>query len=286
MPITSAACWPRSRWAPAMPRPEKSSRLCETAGITLAVNQNMRYDHSVRACKTLLDRGELGEPVLATIDMRAIPHWMPWQQRLGWVTLRIMSIHHLDTFRYWFGEPERVFCQRAPRSPHREAVRPRRRHLPVHPGVRRRRAGRQLGRRLDRSGPRGRGRGHRHSLAGRGDRGAGPRHDRLAQVSAPHAQHAGLHLRPAGPRWYAAALERGLVSRRLRRADGRIALRPGRRAAAALVGGATICGRWPWSKPAMSRPASIERSNRARSAANFPFQEQPPWVSTGCRPSW
>ena len=85
-------------------------KLCKKAGITLAVNQNMRYDQSVRACKTLLDRGILGEPVLATIDMRAIPHWMPWQQRQGWVTMRIMSIHHLDTFRYWFGDPVRVFA--------------------------------------------------------------------------------------------------------------------------------------------------------------------------------
>ena len=89
-------------------------RLCADAGITLAVNQNMRFDHSVRACKTLLDRGDLGEPVLATIDMRAIPHWMPWQQRQGWVTLRIMSIHHLDTFRYWLGTPERVFASVRP----------------------------------------------------------------------------------------------------------------------------------------------------------------------------
>ena len=88
--------------------------LCRDAGITLAVNQNMRYDQSVRACKTLLDRGDLGEPVLATIDMRAIPHWMPWQQRMGWVTLRIMSIHHLDTFRYWFGDPQRVYASVRP----------------------------------------------------------------------------------------------------------------------------------------------------------------------------
>lgn len=88
----------------------KIVEMCERAGVMLVVNQNMRYDHSVRACKTLLDRRELGDPVLATIDMRAIPHWAPWQQRLGWVTLRIMSIHHLDTFRYWFGEPERVIC--------------------------------------------------------------------------------------------------------------------------------------------------------------------------------
>ncbi len=89
-------------------------RLCDEAGIVLAVNQNMRYDQSVRALKHLLDRGDLGEPVLATIDMRAIPHWMPWQERMGWVTLRIMSIHHLDTFRCWFGTPKRVFASVRP----------------------------------------------------------------------------------------------------------------------------------------------------------------------------
>ena len=83
---------------------------CEAAGIALGVNQNMRYDHSVRAGKTLLGNGVLGEPILATIDMRGIPHWMPWQRELGWVTLRIMSIHHLDTLRYWFGDPARIYC--------------------------------------------------------------------------------------------------------------------------------------------------------------------------------
>ncbi len=89
-------------------------RLCQRAGITLAVNQNMRYDQSIRGCKNLLDRNLLGEPVLATIEMRAIPHWMPWQQRQGWVTLRIMSIHHLDSFRYLFGDPVRVFASVRP----------------------------------------------------------------------------------------------------------------------------------------------------------------------------
>lgn len=88
--------------------------LCAAAGITLVVNQNMRYDQSIRAAKALLDAGVLGDPVLATIDMRAIPHWMPWQERQGWVTLRIMSIHHLDTFRYWFGDPARIFTSRRP----------------------------------------------------------------------------------------------------------------------------------------------------------------------------
>jgi predicted dehydrogenase len=88
--------------------------LCEAAGIALAVNQSMRYDQSVRACKALLAGGELGQPVLATIDTRAIPHWAPWQKRQGWVTLRIMSIHHLDTFRFWFGDPVRVIASVRP----------------------------------------------------------------------------------------------------------------------------------------------------------------------------
>lgn len=89
-------------------------RLCDDAGITLAVNQNMRHDQSVRACKDLLSRGFLGEPVLGTIDMRAIPHWMPWSQGLRSLSTFIMSIHHLDCFRYWFGDPVRVMASTRP----------------------------------------------------------------------------------------------------------------------------------------------------------------------------
>ncbi len=87
---------------------------CQAAGITLAVNQNMRYDPSVRAMKDLLERGWLGEPVLGTIDMRAIPHWMPWSEGLPSLSTFIMSIHHLDTFRYWFGPPDRVLASTRP----------------------------------------------------------------------------------------------------------------------------------------------------------------------------
>jgi predicted dehydrogenase len=85
-------------------------KMCSDAGIVLAVNQNMRYDQSIRACKSALDQQLLGQPVFASIDMRAIPHWMPWQEDLGWATLRTMSIHHLDTFRFWFGDPVRIYC--------------------------------------------------------------------------------------------------------------------------------------------------------------------------------
>jgi predicted dehydrogenase len=101
-------------------------QVCARAGVALAVNQNMRYDQSVRALKCLLQRGWLGEPVLGTIEMRAIPHWMPWSERLASLSTFIMSIHHLDTFRYWFGTPDRVLASTRPdprtRFPHRDGL--------------------------------------------------------------------------------------------------------------------------------------------------------------------
>jgi len=83
---------------------------CNQKSITLAVNQNMRFDQSVRCAKTLIESGKLGEIILATIEMRAIPHWMPWAEGLKSLSTFIMSIHHLDTFRYWLGNPARVFA--------------------------------------------------------------------------------------------------------------------------------------------------------------------------------
>ncbi len=83
---------------------------CDAAGVVLTVNQNMRFDQSVRAAKDVLNRGLLGEAVLATIDMRAVPHWMPWAEGLPSLSTFIMSIHHLDTFRYWLGTPDRVLA--------------------------------------------------------------------------------------------------------------------------------------------------------------------------------
>ncbi len=101
-------------------------RICSDAGIKLAVNQNMRYDQSVRALKDILNRGWLGEPVLGTIEMRAIPHWMPWAQGQRSLSTFIMSIHHLDTFRYWFGTPDHVLASTRPdprtRFPHTDGV--------------------------------------------------------------------------------------------------------------------------------------------------------------------
>ena len=96
------------------------------AGKVLAVNHNMRYDQSMRALKTLLDRGDLGEPVLGTIEMRAIPHWQAFLEGTDRLTLANMSTHHLDAFRYLFGDPEGIFvsARTDPRTkfPHRDGI--------------------------------------------------------------------------------------------------------------------------------------------------------------------
>ncbi len=78
------------------------------AGKILSVNQNMRYDQSIRVLKQLLEKGALGEPVFAQIDMHAIPHWQGFLEGYDRLTLSNMSVHHLDALRYLFGDPSEV----------------------------------------------------------------------------------------------------------------------------------------------------------------------------------
>lgn len=81
------------------------------AGKPVSVNQNMRYDQSMRVLKQILDRGELGEIVFAQIDMHAIPHWQTFLEGYERLTLANMSVHHLDVLRYLLGEPDSIATQ-------------------------------------------------------------------------------------------------------------------------------------------------------------------------------
>lgn len=81
------------------------------AGKILSVNQNMRYDQSMRVLKQILDRGELGQIVFAQIDMHAIPHWQGFLQGYDRLTLANMSVHHLDILRFLFGDPDEITTQ-------------------------------------------------------------------------------------------------------------------------------------------------------------------------------
>ncbi|MHA1549429.1 MAG: Gfo/Idh/MocA family protein [Alphaproteobacteria bacterium] len=74
----------------------------------VSVNQNMRYDQSMRVLKQLIDGGALGEIVFAQIDMHAIPHWQGFLANFDRLTLSNMSVHHLDVLRFLFGEPQEI----------------------------------------------------------------------------------------------------------------------------------------------------------------------------------
>ncbi len=78
------------------------------SGTVLSVNQNMRYDQSMRVLRQILIRGDLGAPVFAQIDMHAIPHWQTFLREYDRLTLANMSVHHLDVLRFLFGEATEI----------------------------------------------------------------------------------------------------------------------------------------------------------------------------------
>lgn len=108
---------------------EEAKRLeaeCRAAGKVLSVNQNMRFDQSMRVLKQILGKGSLGTPVFATIEMRAIPHWQPFLQDYDRLTLLNMSIHHLDVLRFLFGDPDSIYTAARPDPrttfPHKDGI--------------------------------------------------------------------------------------------------------------------------------------------------------------------
>lgn len=78
------------------------------SGKILSVNQNMRYDQSMRVLKQIIESGALGDVVFAEIDMHAIPHWQGFLEDYDRLTLSNMSVHHLDVLRFLFGDPDEI----------------------------------------------------------------------------------------------------------------------------------------------------------------------------------
>lgn len=93
-------------------------QCCKEHGVKLAVNSNMRYDPSISALKSLLNEGLLGRPVLANIAMHAIPHWQAFLHKYTRIEMLNMGIHHIDVFRYLFGDPKAItaLTRRDPRT--------------------------------------------------------------------------------------------------------------------------------------------------------------------------
>ncbi len=86
------------------PEAARLAAAAARAGKLLSVNQNMRFDQSMRVLRQVMQRGSLGQPVLMTIEMRAVPHWQPFLADYDRLTILNMGIHHLDVLRFLLGE--------------------------------------------------------------------------------------------------------------------------------------------------------------------------------------
>ncbi len=95
----------------------------EAADVTAAVNQQMRWEKSIRATKELLDGGELGTPLRGSIEVNVDTDWSAWGWLIDAPRLEVMyhSVHYLDAMRYLFGDPETIHTTMA-RAPHQEAT--------------------------------------------------------------------------------------------------------------------------------------------------------------------
>lgn len=95
---------------------EAMVRACDDAGVALAVGHVVRYFREYQRAKQLLDDGTLGRAAIATLvrgnfAVGSAREWYLDAAKSGGVVLDLM-LHDLDTVRWWFGEPSRVYARR------------------------------------------------------------------------------------------------------------------------------------------------------------------------------
>ncbi len=238
----------------------------DRAGVTLAVNQNGRWDPAIQACRALLDRGVFGQLITASIEMRTRQPWQEyWKDDANYPRLMLlgMSIHHLDQFRFLFGEPLEITA-----------------HLATYPGqpwagdsialyVLRYESG-LLATGFDDGFPWTRDWSER--LPHRGARGHRPRSHRLDRRE---LQHARVHHDPRHPTPGSARPSRASGSRMPSRPRWVSSSWRSRRIASPRSPAVTTCIRSASSRPATTRPRSDARFASTSSSCSSTRQSAP-----------
>jgi len=89
--------------------------LAEQAGVKQAVNQQMRWDAGIAASRDMIQRGLIGQPTDAQIQVSCETPWHMWPWLASAPRLEVMfhSIHYLDSLRSLFGDPAWVTSRHA-----------------------------------------------------------------------------------------------------------------------------------------------------------------------------
>jgi len=95
----------------------------EDSGVLLAVNQQFRWSPAIKASRTLIDKGWIGQPTEVSIQESMFSPWhlWPWLAKSPQLEIMYHSIHYLDGIRFLFGDPEWV-TSRHTRSPGEDRV--------------------------------------------------------------------------------------------------------------------------------------------------------------------
>jgi D-apiose dehydrogenase len=97
-----------------LPSAEKMVAVCRDAGVPLYIHENFRWQTPIRALKTVLAQGVIGEPFRARIDMiSGFPVFVnqPFLGELEQFIVTDLGSHILDVARFLFGEASSLYCQ-------------------------------------------------------------------------------------------------------------------------------------------------------------------------------
>jgi predicted dehydrogenase len=92
---------------------ERTVAQIRAHGVQAAVNQQMRWEPGVRACRHLLAAGDLGElyDIAFLIYVDTPWHMWGWLKKKQTIEVLYHSIHYLDSIRYLAGcEPLSLYC--------------------------------------------------------------------------------------------------------------------------------------------------------------------------------
>ena len=97
---------------------ERAAALVEEAGVTVVVHENFRFQPWYGRVREMIDAGEFGEIYQATFRLRpgdgqgpdAYLDRQPYFQQMPRFLVHETAIHFVDTFRFLFGEVDRVYA--------------------------------------------------------------------------------------------------------------------------------------------------------------------------------